>query len=71
MLGHPYRLLLRGMEKKAGRISKAVLPQIVPQTGNYPVIFEGTAGIRKGAVDMDAYGISWHYDGDVEAITFV
>jgi riboflavin kinase/FMN adenylyltransferase len=70
MLGYPYRILLHGGGKKGGAL-KTELAQVVPKAGRYPVIFEGTAGRREGFADVDACGISWHYDGNVEAITFV
>ncbi|MDR1626649.1 MAG: FAD synthetase family protein [Spirochaetia bacterium] len=69
MLGYPYRILLHGGKKDGAR--KAELSQAVPKAGSYPAIFEGTTGRREGFADVDANGISWHYDGYVEAITFV
>jgi riboflavin kinase/FMN adenylyltransferase len=70
MLGYPYRILLRGGGKKGGA-ARSELTQVVPKAGSYPAVFEGTAGRKEGFADVDAHGISWHYDGSVEAITFV
>jgi hypothetical protein len=69
MLGHPYRLAL-GAAGDKGRIAKAELAQVIPRAGRFPVIFEG-AGRKEGFADADGQGISWHYDGNVEAITFI
>ncbi|MDR1932576.1 MAG: FAD synthetase family protein [Spirochaetales bacterium] len=68
MLGRPYRLEVRGAGE---RRAITELSQVVPRLGRFPVIFEGTAGRCGGFADSDGRSISWHYDGDVEAITFI
>jgi riboflavin kinase/FMN adenylyltransferase len=70
MLGHPYRLVLPG-GRGAGRLAREAFTQALPQKGSFPVVFEGTAGRREGVLAVDGHGVSWHYDGDVEAITFI
>jgi riboflavin kinase/FMN adenylyltransferase len=76
MLGHRYKLdLSSGIPEGAGlkkTLKKAGLFQVAPEKGKYAVIFENAAGIPKeGSVDIDENTISWHYNGKVEAITFV
>jgi hypothetical protein len=70
MLGYPYRIFFHGGGKKDSA-ARTALGQVVPKPGRYPVFFEGRTGQRNGFVDVDAVGISWHYDGNVDAITFV
>ncbi|MDR1316883.1 MAG: FAD synthetase family protein [Spirochaetales bacterium] len=70
MLGYPYRIFFHDGGKKDGA-ARTALTQVIPKAGRYPVFFEGTAGGRNGFADVDADGISWHYDGNVDAITFV
>ncbi|MCL1817788.1 MAG: FAD synthetase family protein [Spirochaetaceae bacterium] len=67
MLGHPYRLTVSG----TGGARRCELSQVVPRAGSFPALFEGTGGAREGTLKAEADGIFWHYDGDVEAITFV
>ncbi|MDR3201506.1 MAG: FAD synthetase family protein [Spirochaetales bacterium] len=71
MLGHPYRLELSGRTDQPECAARTELTQVVPRAGRFPALFEGTAGRREGFVDADGQGISWHYDGNVEAITFI
>jgi riboflavin kinase/FMN adenylyltransferase len=70
MLGHPYRLTLPG-GCGVGILAREAFTQALPQKGSFPVVFEGTAGRRDGVLAVDNCGISWHYDGNVEAITFI
>jgi riboflavin kinase/FMN adenylyltransferase len=72
MLGHAYRINLEGIGgKNCKSAARTEIGQVIPREGVYPVIFSGKDGSREGKVNIDARGISWHYDGDVEAITFV
>jgi FAD synthase len=70
MLGHPYRLVLPG-RGAVGKAPREAISQALPRKGSFRVVFEGTAGPREGNLAVDGDGISWHYDGNVEAITFV
>jgi len=76
MLGRRYRLDLSAatVEGFRGRkrLDKEALTQVTPRSGSFPALFEGPGGIAKeGILDIDEKCISWHYDGAVEAITFV
>ena len=70
MLGYGYTLIgqkFRGRDSSA----RAKITQVLPRKGSFPALFEGTSGQTEGVLTVDEHGISWHYNGDVEAITFL
>ena len=67
MMGRPHKLKLKGR----GGVRRAEIAQVLPRRGRFPVLFEGSCGPREGKLTADEDGIWWHYDGDVEAITFL
>lgn len=67
MLGHPYRLTPRCKDG----LRREQIGRVTPRKGSFPVVFEGSCGQRKGMLIAEDSGIFWHYDGEVEAITFL
>jgi FAD synthase len=75
LLGHPYVFLPASGDQIAAKgtvsVFKDTIGQVLPKNGRYPVLFESGTDRKEGIVDIDEKVISWHYNGIVEAITFI
>lgn len=70
MLGHSYRLTLKGWHKE-GQGASSVQPRLLPRDGTYAALLEGSAGEKETWLRVEGGRVFWHYNGDVKAITFV
>ena len=72
LLRYQYSVSLNGVYRNTEKsVFKSEISQVLPQKGIYPVFFEESGRRYAGEVDIDESAVSWHYNGKVEAITFV